>query len=294
VVTPLGRQARRLLRPSMPPGYELLAQRPSVTGLVSVVEDHNRGLRFLTCDHSVLGGMYTSAEFYGENIFAQFHVHEAVRLTVPPTERADERAGGTDGRALCIGVGIGVVARALAALGSHVDAVELDGAVAEYARTYFDLRVPVVVEDARTYVTRAAAEVASGARPPYDYVVHDVFTGGAVPVALFRTEFFRALAGALGGSGVLAVNFVGATDGGGGARAAAARAAVAAVGARLGAAFAHVRASDAKNTMFATAPPPSATRSGRGCARTRWPGSSAMSCGVARWPRWPRGTRATA
>lgn len=250
VIAPIGWQVRRfLLRPALPKGYQVIAQKRSVTGLVSVVEDHNREIRFLTCDHSVLGGIYISDQFYGENIFGQFHVHEAVRLSRKPGEIAGEETGGSEGRALCIGLGIGVVANALHALGSHVDAVEIDPAVAFYAREYFHFRPENLhVEDAQKFLESARSFVYEGDMAPYDYVVHDVFTGGTVPLNLFSVDTFSAVQDVMAQDGVLVVNFVGAVSndpsltGGEARKAKQAFAAVAAVAARLRALFPFVRA----------------------------------------------------
>jgi hypothetical protein len=210
---PVGRLVRtHLLRPAIPPGYQLVAQQESTTGLVSVIEDHERGIRFMTCDHSVLGGIYTRDAYFGQNIFGQFHVHEAVRLTLAQGEKPGELRGGSEGRALCIGLGIGVVANALHALGSTVDAIELDPAVVTYARRFFQMRVPnIYVEDAVKFIERATDEVLSKRCAPYNYVVHDVFTGGAVPRTLFTEDTFRAIRSIMSEDSVLAVNFVGVT-----------------------------------------------------------------------------------
>lgn len=80
--------------------------------------------------------------------------------------------------------------------------VELDPAVTRFARTYFELPSNVTVhdEDALSFVSRARAE---GAR--YDYVVHDVFTGGAEPGALFTDDFLQSLRRLMKLSGSIAI-----------------------------------------------------------------------------------------
>lgn len=240
--------AARLRPRAMPRGYRVLAQAEGVTGLVSVVQgtsgaagSKSFGYRFLTCDHSVLGGAYTDPGYESETIFGQFHVHEAVRLTRLPGEPADA-VGGREGRALCIGMGVGVVADALHALGCDVDVVEIDAAVARFARDYFRMGVPpqrVHVQDAVVYLADAQQRVATGDMARYDYVIHDVFTGGAVPLAVFSPATFFAIRNVMTPTGVLAVNFVGALDTPPTTRA---TRAVAAIHARLSAAFNHVTA----------------------------------------------------
>lgn len=238
VVYAAGLRARYVLKPSLPREYKLREQRESVTGLISVIEDMKRNIRFLTCDHSVLGGIYVSPTSYGQSIYAQFHVHEAVRLSRAPEENVGTSIGGRNGRVLCIGIGIGVVADALHALGCEVDAVEIDPTVVLYAQTYFHFRpTNVYVEDAQLFLKRARLQVSNGTRGKYDYIIHDVFTGGAVPLGLISRTVLSNIADILTPSGILALNFVGETDG----STIAGPLAVGAVAARLREVFPHVR-----------------------------------------------------
>lgn len=80
--------------------------------------------------------------------------------------------------------------------------VEIDHRVQEYAESYFGLTQnrTSVVEDAVTFVQRAAQE-----RSKYDYIIHDVFTGGAEPVDLFTAEFITGLRNLLKPDGVVAI-----------------------------------------------------------------------------------------
>jgi len=43
----------------------------------------------------------------------------------------------------------------------------------------------------------------------YDYIIHDVFTGGEAPLALYTTSFLRALRRLMKEDGVAAINFTG-------------------------------------------------------------------------------------
>lgn len=157
---------------------------------------------------SVLGGRHNQPGFASDSVFAQFHVHEAVRLSRRPGESVGERKGGENGKALCLGLGVGVVADALHRLGCEVDAVEIDPVVVKYARRYFAMSAPnVYVSDAAWFL-----EEAKGKGKRYDYVIHDVFTGGAVPAELFGMATWRGVRDVLSDDGVVAVNFVGALD----------------------------------------------------------------------------------
>lgn len=178
----------------------------------------------MTADMSVLGGRHTCPGCEPDSIFAQFYIHEAVRLAGKGSD------GGRNGRTLCIGLGVGIVADAMRKLGCVVDAVELDAVVAKFASRYFELGgTRVIVQDGIRYLQKADEGV-------YDFVVHDVFTGGAVPVQLYTMDVWKNVRKVLKDDGVLAVNFVGALD-----KDSAAAGAVALICDRLFKVFGHVR-----------------------------------------------------
>lgn len=81
--------------------------------------------------------------------------------------------------------------------------VEIDPVVHEFASKYF--RLPSnhtsVIEDAVTYTQ----ELVSKSDSKFDYIVHDVFTGGAEPVPLFTLEFLQNLDALLKPNGVVAI-----------------------------------------------------------------------------------------
>jgi spermidine synthase len=76
--------------------------------------------------------------------------------------------------------------------------------VHKYAVQYFNLpqnHIPVI-QDAVKYVKKAQ----SSPKPThYDYIVHDVFTGGAEPAELFTYEFLEGLEALLKDDGVIAI-----------------------------------------------------------------------------------------
>jgi spermidine synthase len=102
------------------------------------------------------------------------------------------------------GLGIGTTPAALVAHGIDTTVVELDPVVHKFAAQYFQLpsNHTAVIEDAVTYTSRMAADE-SEAR--YDYIIHDVFTGGAEPIALFTLEFLQNLHTLLKPNGVVAI-----------------------------------------------------------------------------------------
>lgn len=79
----------------------------------------------------------------------------------------------------------------------------MDPVVYEFASKYFDLKEnnPPVLQDAVSYT----AELATTAPSTYDYIVHDVFTGGAEPIDLFTLEFFQGLHALLKPEGTVAI-----------------------------------------------------------------------------------------
>lgn len=82
--------------------------------------------------------------------------------------------------------------------------VEVDPVVHQFATQYFHLPAnhTAIIEDAVTFVQKAEKE-----REPrqYDYIVHDVFTGGAEPADLFTLEFMQGLNSLLKDDGVIAI-----------------------------------------------------------------------------------------
>lgn len=186
--------------------WVLLDRRESVTGYLAVLENRDQAFRVLRCDHSLLGGEWLRfpANPVAEPIYGVFVMLEAVRLVdVPnpvPVPDAD-----ADARALVVGLGVGTAPAALVAHGIDTTVVEIDPAVHDFAARYFHMppNHTAVVEDAVAYAHRHAHVVPPG--PRYDYIVHDVFTGGAEPIALFTLEFLQDLHALLRPTGVIAI-----------------------------------------------------------------------------------------
>lgn len=191
-------------------GYSLLARQEAYTGYISVLENQNDGFRVMRCDHSLLGGQWTRlAPGYRpeveDPIYAIFAMLEAVRLVEPDhgIPRVD-----ADSKALVIGLGIGTTPSALIKHGVETTIVEIDPVVHKFATQYFNLppnHIPVI-EDAVKFVKKAES---SPNTPQYDYIVHDVFTGGAEPAELFTYEFLSGLYSLLKEDGAIAINYAG-------------------------------------------------------------------------------------
>ncbi|KAF2196827.1 spermine/spermidine synthase family protein [Delitschia confertaspora ATCC 74209] len=192
--------------------YTILARQESLTGYISVLENHaDNAFRLLRCDHSLLGGewMVTPAarekgQTQREPIFSVFVLLEAVRLV----ENEDvELIPDTHKSALVIGLGIGTAPNALISHGINTTIVELDPVVHHYATKYFGLSPnhTAVIDDAIYYV----GEKSKTTPASYNYIIHDVFTGGAEPEHLFTQEFLQGLRDLLTEDGVAAINYAG-------------------------------------------------------------------------------------
>lgn len=75
----------------------------------------------------------------------------------------------------------------------------------EFASKYFQLPAnhTAIIQDAVAYTETLAAQTPEA----FDYIVHDVFTGGAEPIPLFTLEFLQNLHTLLKPSGVIAINY---------------------------------------------------------------------------------------
>lgn len=188
--------------------YSLLARQESLTGYISVLENRDLKFRAMRCDHSLLGGEWVISPRKGQHalvkepIYAIFAMLEAVRLV-----KTDVELGG-ELRALNIGLGIGTAPTAMMAHGIQTDVIELDPTVHYFASKYFGLP-PGLKTEIGDAVESVKAQVSGGGSETYDYVIHDVFTGGAEPVNLFTKEFLSNLGMLLKPNGVIAINYAG-------------------------------------------------------------------------------------
>lgn len=185
------------LQPNLGPteheDYRLVHQSESHYGWVRVIDDRARRVRWMLSDASVISALRLDTRgpvlSYQKIIANLPHLHPEGR------------------NALLIGLGGGYIAMAFAAQDIDTDALELDPEVAKAAQQYF-LYEPsgaLLVGDARYEIRRLDQQ--------YDFIVHDCFTGGSVPSHLLSVEMLRDLNRLLKDDGLLALNFVGFTEG---------------------------------------------------------------------------------
>ncbi|GAA5977940.1 hypothetical protein JCM11641_004339 [Rhodosporidiobolus odoratus] len=210
-----------------------LTSRKSTTGWIVVGEQTvppltpeqggmDMTFRYLRADHSLLGGLWVGPSRNemqarkgpavevsekdviqrAESIYSTFILQELVRLVKPPPDLPRQ----SPEQGLIIGLGAGLSARALQNHGVNLTICEIDSAVYELARGFFGVERPaeVVLEDAVEWVRGQ-----KGKGKAFDYIIHDVFTGGSLPSSLFTVEFWQSLKPLLHLSGVLAINFAG-------------------------------------------------------------------------------------
>lgn len=178
----------------------VVAKQESVTGLVIVgqYERQGRTLRYLRCDHSLLGGLWLDPDdaqdlSLAEAIYKTFHLQEAVRLIQRPSSPSKIEA-------LVIGLGAGTVVNGLEQHSIRTTVVEVDPAVAKFAEQFFGCRDPsggLVLEDARRFLSTNIHK--------YHYIIHDVFTGGSMPARLFTRETWEAARDRLLPGGIVVV-----------------------------------------------------------------------------------------
>lgn len=200
-------------------GFSLVARRESLTGYISVLDNLRDGFRVMRCDHSLLGGEWLfsapSPSGIREPIYAVFVMLEAVRLIQPsfshPNQVSDDESEKKS--ALVIGLGTGSTPSALIAHDISTTILEIDPVVHKFATQYFSFPPPpffaanhtTIVQDATLYVSNHA-----NAEKKYNYIIHDVFTGGSEPTPLFTLSFLSSLRALLAPStGAIAINYAG-------------------------------------------------------------------------------------
>ncbi|KAK4687304.1 hypothetical protein P7C73_g2815, partial [Tremellales sp. Uapishka_1] len=222
----------------------VLSSEKSLSGQIVVGENVRDGYRFMRCDHSILGGRWIReiSDGYngtridmGDSIFATFPLQEVAVLACRMDEKESSKQGyrlttgeewvdegeeeeefDLDGsregkpRALILGLGIGITAASLSRRGYDVDIVEIDPAVYTSASLDFGLSSHYIhsihLMDGARFVDEQSR---NHSRVQYDYIIHDVFSGGGMTAQMFTSEFWNQIKRILKHDGVLVLNIVG-------------------------------------------------------------------------------------
>jgi hypothetical protein len=141
-------------------------------------------------------------------------MYEHVQKNFPPSFLPATHSTVSNAKTICwggfSGLGIGTSPSALIYHGIDTTIVELDPAVYSLALEHFSLprNHTIVLEDALGYVSRTQSEIAGSTNPQalkFDFILHDVFYGGAEPTMLFSQKFIAGLSDLLSEHGVIAI-----------------------------------------------------------------------------------------
>ncbi len=168
--------------------FQTKFERESLYGWVRVIDNPEQNYRLLTVDASTIGAANLSN---GENALTYQEIVGLIPALAPGMSRA-----------LLVGQGAGHMAMTLEKHGIVTDTLEIDPAVAQAARDYFDFKSTgkTIIGDARYEIRQLEG--------PYDLIIMDVFTGGSEPVHLLTVETMAQLQELLSEQGILALNFV--------------------------------------------------------------------------------------
>ncbi|WCJ59041.1 fused MFS/spermidine synthase [Fontisphaera persica] len=180
------------------PGYEELERRNSNFGQMLVIQHTNLPHRVYLNDW-LTQNTYDPLEKKSTSMFT-WMLHGLARAYTPKIERA-----------LCIGLGVGIVPMQLARDGAQVDVVEINPEMPGLAQRHFDFdptRARVFIDDGRHFLNAAARPDG----PRYDTIILDAFLGDSSPSHLMSREAFVAMQKILRPGGTVVINSFGELD----------------------------------------------------------------------------------
>jgi SAM-dependent methyltransferase len=173
------------------PGIVELERQNSHFGLMQILEGTNPPYRYYFNDYLCQNGFDPETK---QSIHLFSYMLYGLARTY--TEKIE--------KALCIGLGVGIVPMQLAREKVKVDVVEINPAVVPLAKRYFEFdpgRVKLFIDDGRHYLNEC--------RQRYDTVILDAFLGDSSPSHLMTKEAFRAMQAVLKPGGSLVINTFG-------------------------------------------------------------------------------------
>lgn len=177
------------------PGYEELERRNSNFGQMLVIQHTNLPHRVYLNDW-LTQNTYDPLEKKSTSMFT-WMLHGLAQAYTPKIERA-----------LCIGLGVGIVPMQLARDGAQVDVVEINPEMPGVAQRHFDFdpaKVRLFLDDGRHFLNAAAQPDG----PRYDTIILDAFLGDSSPSHLMSREAFAAMRKLLRPGGTLVINSFG-------------------------------------------------------------------------------------
>jgi spermidine synthase len=160
-------------------------------GLVQVIDHTGGEYRFYLNDYLVQN-TYDPTTKQSRALFT-YALHNLAVAYTPKLEKA-----------LCIGLGVGIVPSEFAREGVAVDVVEINPAVVPIAAGLFDCetnRMNVIIGDGRYFINQSTNQ--------YDAVVVDAFLGDSSPSHLMTRQAFLAIRRLLNPNGVVVMNTFG-------------------------------------------------------------------------------------
>ncbi len=103
-------------------------------------------------------------------------------------------------KVLFVGVGMGVMPNAMKE-DYHIEMVDINPIVVEFAKKYFNLNKDVNIQDARIFLNKQKYK--------NDAIVIDVFSGETIPAHLLTKEFMKLMSDRLSDDGLIVFNIVG-------------------------------------------------------------------------------------
>jgi spermidine synthase len=182
-----------LARERKPPFSEAreLYRANSNFGLVQVVQNLRGDRRYYMNDY-LIQNIYDPEESKSVALFT-YALHDLAAAYTPHL-----------GRALCVGLGVGIVPMELARDGAAVDVVEINPAVVPVAARLFNCdtnKIHLVIGDGRYFINESTNR--------YDTVIIDAFLGDSSPSHLMTREAFQSVKRILNPDGTLIMNTFG-------------------------------------------------------------------------------------
>lgn len=164
--------------------------RAEVKGKTGVVRVEERdGYRLLTID-----GIVHAAHFIGSGE-APLAAHDPL-VTILIASRREQAT-----RTLVVGLGSGATASELTSVEHTVEVAEIEPAVIDVARRFFDYKGHAEVSDGMDWIRKA--------KDPYELILIDAFAGTELPASFMSADAVKTIREKLARGGVVAVRFLG-------------------------------------------------------------------------------------